>query len=55
MEELKATQKEVAALRTALATARVASLAGEAEQLPNGARLLATAVEGLDAKSLQVS
>ena len=54
-EELKAAQKEVGALQRALATARVASLASEAEAQPNGARLLAASVEGLDAKSLQAS
>jgi hypothetical protein len=44
----------VAALQKALAEARVAQLAGEAVTLGNGAVLLAAAVDGLDAKSLQV-
>ena len=54
LEELKASQKEVAALQKALAGARVATLAGQAAALPNGAKCLAASVEGLDAKSLQV-
>lgn len=53
-EELKATQRDVAALQKALAEVRVASLAGDAQTLANGATLLAAAVDGLDAKSMQV-
>lgn len=52
-EELKASQRDVAALQKALAEARVAQLAGEAVTLGNGAVLLAAAVDGLDVKSLQ--
>jgi hypothetical protein len=52
-EELKASQRDVAALQQALAEARVGQLAGEAVTLGNGAVLLAAAVDGLDAKSLQ--
>ena len=52
-EELKASQRDVASLQKALAEARVGQLAGQAQTLGNGAVLLAAAVEGLDAKSLQ--
>mmetsp|Transcript_8006 Transcript_8006/g.23662 ORF Transcript_8006/g.23662 Transcript_8006/m.23662 type:complete len:253 (-) Transcript_8006:449-1207(-) len=51
--ELKAAQKEVVALRSAVAAAQVGSLATRAHTLPGGARTLVASVDGLDGKSIQ--
>lgn len=55
MKELQSAQKQIGDLKSEVAQAQLPLLTGKAETLPDGARLLAVQVDGMDAKSLQVS
>ena len=55
MKELQSAQKQIGDLKSEVARAQLPLLTGKAETLPGGARLLAVQVDGMDAKSLQVS
>ena len=55
MKELQSAQRQISDLRSEVAQAQLPLLTGKAETLPGGARLLAVQVDGMDAKSLQVS
>ena len=55
MTELQSAQKQIGDLKSEVAQAQLPLLTGKAETLPGGARLLAVQVDGMDAKSLQVS
>lgn len=53
LDELKAAQRETAALRGALAAAKAASLAADAVTTPGGARYVVARLDGVDGKALQ--
>ena len=55
MKELQSAQKQIGDLKSEVAQAQLPLLTGKAETLAGGARLLAVQVDGMDAKSLQVS
>lgn len=55
MKELQSAQKQIGDLKSEVAQAQLPLLTGKAETLAGGARLLAVQVDGIDAKSLQVS
>lgn len=55
MKELQSAQKQISDLKSEVAQAQLPLLTGKAETLPGGARMLAVQVDGMDAKSLQVS
>lgn len=52
-EELKTTQKALVEVNSQLALAKSAALAGDAETLPSGVKILVKRMEGVDGKSLQ--
>jgi len=52
-EELKSTQKALVEVNSQLALAKSASMAGDAETLPSGVKVLVKRMEGVDGKSLQ--
>ncbi len=54
-EEVRAAQKEVADLKSALALAQASSLAGQAEAGQAGGSFLVAQLDGVDPKALQVS
>jgi alanyl-tRNA synthetase len=53
LDELRAAQKEAAALRTELALAKAGELAAGAVTTPGGAKYLAARLDGVDGKALQ--
>lgn len=55
MKELQSAQKQISDLRSEVAQAQLPLLTGKAETLASGAQMLAVQVDGMDAKSLQVS
>ena len=55
MKELQSAQKQISDLRSEVAQAALPLLTGKAETLASGTRMLAVQVDGMDAKSLQVS
>lgn len=55
MKELQSAQKQISDLRSEVARAQLPLLTAKAETLASGAKMLAVQVDGMDAKSLQVS